>query len=326
MRRRIHVFESGVRWIRAGAQIVTRTIATILAATFFAFVVLEISIPGGFRSVVLSSGDTRSPRALETIEEFHLDDNVVVRWVHWLIDVMQGDFGYSVRQRAPVVDILTPRLPISLQIMLLGTLVTVLVGIPLGILTVAWANKWRGRVLATVLGVMQSIPVYITPLFLIWFFAVRQRWLPAAGWVRVSTSVTGNVEHLILPIAALVTSEIGSVARIVRVEVTRMLGEDFVSVAQSKGLGSKYVLFRHALRPASLGLLNVIGTNMGALMSGALIIELIFGIGAFGQILLESSINRDLYMLLALVTYAVVIHAVLSALIDVAMRMLDPRL
>ncbi len=176
------------------------------------------------------------------------------------------------------------------------------------------------------LGLSQSIPVFLTPIFLIWLFALELQWLPAVGWTRISDSLTGNLRGLVLPVTALVFAEVGVVGRVIRADVLRVLREDYVTAAFAKGMSTRYVVFRHALRPASLGLLNVIGANIGSLLSGAVIIEIIFGIGGLGQVLLEASLNRDLYLVLGLTTYMVVVYVLLNTIVDLAMLSLDPRL
>ena len=125
--------------------------------------------------------------------------------------------------------------------------------------------------------------------------------------------------------SALVLAEVGIIARIVRADVLQVMQSDFISAARAKGLTERYILFRHAMRPASLGLLNVISLNIGSLLTGALVLELIFGIGALGQLLLESTLNRDLYVILGVTTYAVVIYVVLNTIVDGLMLALDPR-
>ncbi len=299
---------------------------TIAGASLFVFVLLEVSIPGGFRAVLLSPGDNRSPRARRLIEEFHLDENIVMRYLHWLNGAVRGDFGRSTLSDELVTNIIMHRLPISIEIMLVGVVLTVLIGIPLGLLAVERYGRLGGRPLNLLLGLSQSIPVYVTPIFLISFFAVRQRWLPASGWTRISDSLIGNIESLVLPMTALVLAEVGIVARIVRADVLRVMQSDFIAAAVGKGLSRRYVLFRHALRPASLGLLNLIGMNIGSLLTGALVIELIFGIGALGQTLLEATLSRDLYLMLGVTTYAAVVHVVLNTTVDALMITLDPRL
>lgn len=301
-------------------------IATTAAASLFVFLLLEISIPGGFRAVILPNGDSRSQRARQLIDEFHLDDNILVRYLHWVGGAVRGDFGRSTNSGDTVTNILLPRLSISLEIMLVGFALTVLIGLPVGLLAVALDGRRGGTPLNMLLGLSQSIPVFVTPIFLISLFAVQLRWLPAAGWTRISDSFTENLKGLVLPITALVMSEVGIVARIVRADVLRVMQSEFVAAARGKGLSTSYILFRHTLRPASLGLLNVMALNISSLLTGALVIELIFGIGAIGQVLLESTLNRDLYLILGVTTYAVGVYVVLNTLVDGLMLLLDPRI
>ena len=316
-----------MRIARVVGRVVLRMVGTMIAATFLVFFAVENSIRGGIRTVILPAGiDESSPRARELIEEWNLDGNLVVRYLRWLGDAVTGDFGRSTRAGTQVSELITHRLSISLEIMLLGTLVTLLIGIPLGLWAAARSARGRGRVLTSALSVSQSVPVFVTPLFLVWVFALQLGWLPAAGWVRISDSLTGNLRAAALPVIALAFAEIGVVGRIVQNDAARIMGADFVTSALSKGLPARYVMVRHVLRPASLGLLNVIGINIGALLSGALIVELVFGIGGLGQLLLESTLNRDLELLLGLTVYTVGVYVVLNAIVDALMPILDPRI
>ena len=303
-----------------------RLVLTAIAATFLVMLAIEMSIPGGFRAVVIPLEAPGSPRQAFLVDTYHLDDNVLVRYLRWLGDVVTGDWGISTRGDTPVGELIRPRIPISLELMLVSTGLTLALGIPLGLASAARNGKPDGTALNTGFGLSQSIPVFITPIILIWVFALQLRWLPAAGWVRLTKSPVDNLRHLVLPVAALVSAEIGIVARIVRADVLRVMRTDFYTAAIGKGLSRRYVLMRHALRPASLGLLNVVGLNIGALLSGSMIIEIIFGLPGLGQVVLEATTDRDLHMLLALTTYFVVVTTTLNALVDLAMLALDPRL
>lgn len=311
----------------AAARLVLRAVGTMIVATLAVFVAVEISIPRGFRAVVMPPGvDESSPRGREIIERFHLDDHVLVRYGHWVVDVLGGDFGQSNRGGVAVTEVMTHRLSISLELMLAAVLITILIGLPLGLTAAALDDRRSGRIINGFLGLSQSIPVYLTPIFLIWVFAIKLQWLPAAGWVRLSTSVPENLRGLLLPVTALAFAEIGIVGRIVRADTLRVLQTDYITAAVGKGLTTRYILLRHALRPASLGLLNVVGLNIGALLSGAIVIERIFGIGGLGQVLLEATVNRDLYLILGFTVYVVVIYVGLNAVVDALVFAADPRI
>lgn len=307
-------------------RFVIRLALTIAGAGLLVFMLLEVSLPGGYRAVVLPNGDNGSPRSRAVMEAFHLDDNVIIRWFHWLGDLVRGDLGVSNSGGDSVIEIINHRLPISAEIMILGVTLTILIGLPLGLFAVLRADKPSGKVIEVIIALSQSIPVYVTPLFLVAFFSVQQRWLPASGWIRISDSLVNNLKHLILPMAALVFSQIGEVARIVRSDVTRVMKSDFIAAAIGKGLSQPYILFRHALRPASLSLINVLALNVGALLTGAIVIELVFGFGGLGLTLFESTINRDLYTLLGVTAYAATVHVVLHTIFDELLAWLDPQI
>lgn len=316
-----------MRIVWAVTYFVRRLVLTVAGASLIVFAAIEISIPRGFRAVAMPIGGETSPRGLAIIEQYHLDDPVVVRWVHWMLDVATGDFGRSVqRGGVPVGDLIAPRLPISLQFVIVSVLGVVLLGVPLGLLAALWDRRSSGTILNAVFGLSQSIPVFITPPFLIWLFAIRLGWLPAASWVRISESFTGNLRSVALPAMALVFAEIGIVARIIRADALRVFQSDYVTAAVSKGLGPTYVAFRHVLRPASLGLLNIVGLNIGTLLSGVMLIEFIFAIGGMGQLILQASLSRDLYLLLAVTTYVVIVYVTLNSIVDILMSVVDPRI
>lgn len=161
----------------------------------------------------------------------------------------------------------------------------------------AWSRRRAGRVVDGALGFSQSLPVFVTPYFLIWLFALELGWLPAASWVRLTVSLTDHFRHMALPVLALVLAEFGAVGRIMRADVLRVLEEDYIVCAVNKGLSTRFVPFRHALRPALLR-----------------------------RLLFESTINRDLNLILALTTYLVVVFVTLSTIVDCLMRTLDSRI
>lgn len=318
----------GLRMVAVTVKVAVRAALAVVAATFLVRAAIEISIDGGTRAVVLPNGINRSSNAdLRVVERYRLDDNLVVRHAKWLGDVIQGDLGYSMDFRVDSVgELIVPRLSVTLELMVVSVVASVICGIGFGLLAVAWSGRMRGRVLTSVISLLQSMTVYVLPLWLLWFFAVGLRWLPAAGWVRPSTSILGNLQSLFLPALTLILIETGAIARIVYGDVSRVMQTDYVAAAFAKGLNRRQVLTRHALRPGSLGLLNVIGLNMGSLLAGTIIIELIFAIPGVGRLLLRAITNRDLHVLLALTGWYVLVYSLINGVVDLAMRLADPRL
>ena len=304
-----------------------RVIGALLSANALVFLAIEISLPGGFRAVLFPAGfNTDLPWQREVVDEYRLNDPVVVRFLHWVLDALQGDFGYSTRNGEPVWDLIWPRVPISFELMVVGVLLALLIGLPLGVVSARFDGRAPGGVANGVLGFCQSVPVFITSLMMIRVFAVDLGWFPAATWVRMTDDIGAHLRHLAMPALSLAMAELGTVGRVVRSDLLRVLNEEFVVAANAKGLSARYVLYRHALRPASLGLLNVVGLSVGALLSGTILVEIIFGIGGLGQLVFESSIQRDLPVLLGLTSYLVLVYVTVNTVADVVMRILDPRL
>ncbi len=304
-----------------------RVIGALLSANALVFLAIEISIPGGFRAVLFPAGfNTDVPWQREVVDEYRLNDPVVVRFLHWVLDAFQGDFGNSTRNGEPVWDLIWPRVPISFELMVVGVLLALLIGLPLGVVSARFDGRAPGGVANGVLGFCQSVPVFITSLMMIRVFAVDLGWFPAATWVRLTDDIGAHLRHLVMPALSLAMAELGTVGRVVRSDLLRVLNEEFVVAANAKGLSARYVLYRHALRPASLGLLNVVGLSVGALLSGTILVEIIFGIGGLGQLVFESSIQRDLPVLLGLTSYLVLVYITVNTVADVVMRILDPRL
>ncbi|MEZ5377005.1 MAG: ABC transporter permease [Acidimicrobiales bacterium] len=308
-------------------RFITRLLLTSLVATFAVFLAIEVSISGGYEAVLLPMGaNPNDPRDAAIIEEFHLDQPLVIRHAHWVADALRGDLGRSTRGGVVVTEYIGHRFTISLELALVSMLLAVVAGVPLGLMAAAADGQPSGRVLTAGLSVAQSLPVFTTATILIWVFAVKLGLFPAAGWTRISESLIGNLDGIVIPAVAIAFAEIGVIARVVRSGVVEVLGEDFIAAAMGKGLSRRYILFRHALRPGSVALLSVLSLNIPSVVAGAFVVEIIFGIGGLGQSLIEASIGRDLHMLLGLTLYTVAVYVVVSALIDLALLWADPRI
>ncbi|MCP5030050.1 MAG: ABC transporter permease, partial [Actinomycetia bacterium] len=175
-------------------RLVARLVTMSVIATILVFVAIEVSIPGGYRAVVLPNGVNRAnPRDLAVVDHFHLDDHVLVRWAHWVIDAFQGDLGRTARGGTSVVEVITHRLPISIELALAGMLLAVVIGIPLGVLAAVNDRRPLGSFISVPLSVAQSVPVFMSATLGIWLFALELGWVRASGWTRISDSITGNL-------------------------------------------------------------------------------------------------------------------------------------
>ncbi len=314
-----------------------RLVLALYLSTLLVFVAVEVSIDGGMAAVALGASqgavdlseqerEALGPGVVETIDAYHLTDFVPVRHAKWAVDAVQGDFNRSLQRNQEVGPMVAPRIPISLQIALVGLGLAIVLGGAAGFLGGLLRNGSSRAVHALAVSTFQATPAFILASFGTWFFAVKLGWLPAAGWERPSTSVPGNIERLIMPAFAIALPEAAVIGRLVMNSTQQVLDEEFILAAQAKGLPRRTILVRHALRPASMTLLTQIGLIFGSLLGGVIIVERMFGIGGLGSVLFEASINRDLHMLTALTSYVTLIVVVIRALTDVVYRWADPRI
>lgn len=304
-------------------------ILTLVGVTFLTYLMLDWSIDGGAGSVVLGAcpRDAVEGPCGEIIDKYRLDDPVVVRYVKWLGDAVTGDLNETQRRnQADVMEIILDKAPITTQLAATAIILAVIVAVPLGVFGALRADRPAGQATSALVQVLQTLPVFVTGLLLIWLFAEQWGVLPASGWTRLTDSVSGNLEALALPAITLAMAEVGAFARVVRADLVETMNAEFVQAARAKGLPTRQLMFRHVLRPSSLGLLTVVGLNASSLMGGALIVEIVFGLGGIGPELFDAILARDIYLTVGMTAYVGLVYVVLSTLVDVIYGWIDPRI
>lgn len=259
-------------------------------------------------------------------EDMGLDKNVFVGYVEWLGDVAQGDLGESYRTGESVSDALGHRFPVSLELMLAAQIFALAVAIPIGVLTAYRAGGlfdrlWSGLAFGTI-----AVPGFVLGLLLIYIFPVTLGWFRISGFTRLTDDPLGNLNSIVLPALTLGMLQVAIYSRLLRSDMIATLQEDFVTIARAKGLTTRRVLLGHALRPSSFSLLTLAGLNVGQLISGAVLIEFLFGLPGIGLLMINSILGRDLMMLQGAMLFIVVAYVLLNLLVDALYAVLDPRI
>jgi peptide/nickel transport system permease protein len=205
-------------------------------------------------------------------------------------------------------------------------LLTVLIAIPLGVLAAYKAGTWIDKVINFTAFGSISLPDFALAFILIYWCAVKNRWLPSEGYIHPSDNFVLHIKSMILPAFSLAVGQIAAYMRLLRSDMIATLQEDFILMAKSKGLTTRRVLWRHALRPSSLTLLTVAGLNIGALIGGAVVIEVLFGIPGMGTELFQAIFQHQFVELQSLVAIIALGYVAANALIDVLYSILDPRI
>lgn len=302
-----------------------RLVGTLLAVSALTFMMTSL-LPGDPALALLGTDDVTPEQLAAARAELGLDEPLPERYLSWLGNAATGDLGRSFRTNQRVVDAITERLPVTVEIGLLAVVVALVVSVPLGVYTAYRSGRLADKLVTFSTFGLLSVPSFMLALLLVFFFALDLGWLPTSGWTRLTADPVENLRTAALPTLALAVGEIATYTRLLRTDMISTLQEDFVQAARAKGLPTAHVLFRHALRPSTLSLVTVVGLNIGTLVGGALIIETIFALPGVGRLLVESIYQRDLLMVQGVVLVIATVYVVTNFVVDVLYSVIDPRI
>lgn len=306
------------------ARRVLIAIPTLFLVSVMVFGLLKL-LPGD--PAIALAGEERDPQVIEYLRvKYGLDQPLPVQYATWLGDILQGDFGLSIRTRLPIGEMIAQKLPVTLQLSLQAMLIALLVGIPAGVVAAVWRGTPVDYLVSTIgLGGL-SVPSFWLGIMLILFFAVSLGWLPSGGYVGFFTDPLGNLTHTLLPSIVLGTAASAIVMRHTRSSMIAVLKEDFVRTARSKGLREHRVVMRHALRNGLIPVVTTATLHLGELLSGAVLTEQVFGIPGFGKMIVDGVFSRDYAVVQAVVLVSAVMFLAMSLIADIAYVLLSPRL
>lgn len=297
---------------------------TVLLVSFLTYLLVDL-LPGD-AATLLAPPDAPAESIEAIREDLNLNDPLPVRYVKWLGDIGTGDFGRSYRTNQPVLEAIGERLPITLQIGLMALVFSIILAIPLGVLSAYRANTAIDKTITTVSFGLLAIPNFVMALLLLYLFAIQLRVLPSVGWVRITTDLGENLKRSILPALSLSIGQLAVYTRLLRTDMIATLQEDYVSMAKAKGLPTWRILITHALRPSSFSLLTIIGLQVGGLIGGAVIVEQFFALPGIGRLLFESIGNRDLVIVQGVVLFIGLTTVLANFAVDLVYSVLDPRI
>lgn len=303
------------------------TLPLLLAITFVAFAIMQAA-PGGPLSVYRNNPSVR-PEDLKRIEQqLGLDKPVPVQYVIWLGNMVRGDWGDSFAANAPVTTLVTERLLNTFYLMFFVFLVTMLIAIPVGILSAIKQYSIFDH-FATLLSFMGfSVPIFWLGLIALIVFSVELRWLPAGGMRTIGApfSFADRARFLVLPVAVMSLHAAGQYTRYLRSSMLEVMSQEYVTTARAKGLRERWVIFGHALKNALIPLVTVIALDLPALFSGALLAETVFSWPGMGRLFWNSATRFDYPVLMALITVTALLVVGFNLIADIIYAYLDPRI
>jgi peptide/nickel transport system permease protein len=273
------------------------------------------------------AGEDRSPAALAAIRaEYGLDRPVAVQFGEYVQRILHGDFGTSIRTGLPVSDMVRTALPVTVELSVLAILIAAVLGSGAGVVAAVRRGRpseWAANGLALI-GL--SVPHFWLGLLAILYLSVAMGLFPASGFVPFLQDPAANLHHIILPAVILGTGLAAIIMRQTRSAMLDSLSADYVRTARAKGLRPRTVTGRHALRNSLIVVITIVGLQLGALISGAVVTERIFNLPGFGKLTVDSVFQRDYPVIQGVVLVTATAYIVINLLVDLLYSLIDPRI
>ncbi|HWQ57514.1 MAG TPA: ABC transporter permease [Clostridia bacterium] len=291
-------------------------ILIIILSTVILFVLLQV-LPGGDPINLITNPMVTDEVKEEMRARWGLDKPAPVRFFVWASNLIKGDLGVSITMNEPVASLIAQRLPYTLMLMLPAMFLSYVISVPLGLITAYKKSTFVDKGIVTLSLILYSIPNFILGVFLIRFFSIQLKWLPISGF--------SNAASLVLPVTVLVVIEVASILRLVRSEVLEVTSSRFVETAYAKGLSTSQVLFRHVLRNSLIPVTIRIFLQLPGLITGAVIIEVLFALPGMGSLVLSAVMGHDYPVVQGIFLIIAVLTTVCNVLGELAAAALDPR-
>lgn len=313
---------------RFAASRILQAIPTMIIVSMLVFGLIRMA-PGDPAAMQMGR-EAAKPENLPKLEalreEMGLTKPIPVQYVYWIQDLAQGNFGDSLKNKRPTIDLFMQKLPATLELVLGATLFALLLAVPLGILAAIKRGSVVDRAAMGFVSAGLAIPGFWLGLTLILIFSVRLQWLPASGYIPFREDPAENLKRLILPAITLGTYLAATLMRFLRSDMIQVLGADYIRTARAKGLREKSVITRHAMKNALVPMLTVAGLEIGALLGGAVIIEQVFGWSGVGWLTVQAIFDRDYPLVQTSVLFVTIGLILINLLTDIAYGFLNPRM
>jgi peptide/nickel transport system permease protein len=295
----------------------------VSAVIVFAIVRL---VPGDPAAAIL--GSDASPAAIAQLHrQLGLDQPFTTQFFHWLGGALHGNFGQDYESSQPIAQELAQRLPVTSELAALAFVFALIVAVPIGVIAAVRRDGWVDRLIRGVAVITIALPDFVFGLVGVLVFGLGLALVPTSGYVSIAAGgIVGNFQSLVLPATALALGLGGVLVRTTRSAMVDVLDADYVLFARASGFGSRTVVFRYALRNASVPIVTVVGLQLGYLLGGTVVVEQLFSLPGIGQLVVQAMLNRDYPVVQACVLIFVTAFIVASLITDIFSTVLNPRL
>jgi len=295
---------------------IAQIIPVTLGVTLVVFLIMQM-IPGDPALILAGEGASN-----ETVEELRenlgLNKPLYVQYGEYINNLVHGDMGHSLKNKQPVLEEITTRLPITIELAFYSILITIVLGLIAGIISAIrpYSILDVGLMIVALLGI--SLPSFWLGILLMYVFSVQLQWLPVAGWE--------SAKHIILPAITLGAGGAAIVARMTRSSMLDVVNQDYIRTAKAKGLKGYVIILKHALRNALIPVITVVGLQFGTLLGGTVLVESVFAVNGLGRMIVDAIRTRDIPVVQGGVLVASLIFVVINLFVDILYRIFNKRI
>lgn len=293
-----------------------QTVPVIFGVTIVVFIIMQL-VPGD--PAVLLAGEGATKETIEALRaQLGLNQPLYAQYIDYVASIFRGDLGTSLKNDQPVLDEILIRLPITLELAIFSTLITIVLGMAAGIISAVKPYSIIDTVVMVVALLGISLPSFWFGLMLMYGFSVKLQIFPVAGW--------DSMAHIVLPAFTLGAGGAAIVARMTRSSMLEVIRQDYIRTARAKGVKERVIVYKHALRNALIPVITVVGLQFGALLGGTVLVESIFAINGLGRMIVDSIRMRDLPMVQGGVLVASLVFVAVNLLVDILYRFFNKRI
>ncbi|WP_020680300.1 ABC transporter permease [Marinobacterium rhizophilum] len=311
---------------RLGQSMLVMLAVALLAFSMFRFV--------GDPVTNMLSQDASVEEREQLRDSLGLSEPLYVQFSTFVVQAAQGDFGISYRNQRPVSELIAERMPATLELVAVAFIISLLVGVPMGVYSALKSHSWLSHVFQTLSLVGISLPTFVTGILLILTFSVTLNWLPSfgrgevvnIGWWSTGLLTASGLKSLILPGIMLGLFQVTLIMRLVRAEMMEVLRTDYIRFARARGLSNRAVNFGHALKNTLMPVITIIGLQLGAMIAFAIITETVFQWPGMGFLFIQAVSFVDIPVMSAYLLLVSLIFVVINIIVDMLYFLLDPRL
>ncbi|MDE0670613.1 MAG: ABC transporter permease [Caldilineaceae bacterium] len=295
-------------------------VPVLLLISLIVFLILH-ALPGDPAMLMLAGaegGAVSAERIAELQEAMGLNDPLPVQYGRFLLGILRGDLGESIRLRTPVTEVILERFAFTIQLSLGGLACALLLGITTGVLSALRPNGWTDVLFSLMAYFGMSMPLFWLGLMLIFLFAFQLKWFPPSG--------SEGLDRLVLPSLTLGFVSAGAISRLTRSSLMEVLHEDYIRTAQAKGLARHRIVQRHALKNALIPVVTIVGLQFGGMLAGAVVTETVFSRPGLGRLVVQAILWKDYPLAQGIILFMAVLFLSANLLVDISYAWLDPRI